>query len=215
MVSSIGQSAVDPSVWQQYASSSTSSTETSEDTTETKKVQGNRPPRPKNGGMNKAGKGGKGGPPPKQSSQKLTSSQEDTVKSILEQYDSSSLTEDDATSITEAIAEAGIDESSSLADTISDLGFDAETINSLSSSDDDTYSLSDDDYYSSDDMGDLETMGNFKSLSSSISNDVNDVSEGNEITQMQMAALVNAYQQNQNYGYNFEDSSESSLNYTA
>jgi hypothetical protein len=213
MVSSIGQSAVDPGVWQQYASSNTNNIEASEDTTETKKVQGNRPPRPKNGGMKKAGKSGKGGPPPKQSSEKLTSSQEDIIKSILEQYDSSSLTEDDATSITEAIAEAGIDESSSLADTINGFGFDAETIKELSSSDDDTYSLSDDD--SNDYMNDLEVMGNFKSLSSATSTDINDISDGSQITQMQMASLVNAYQQNQNYGYNFEDSSDSSLNYTA
>ncbi|WP_416176159.1 hypothetical protein [Clostridium sp.] len=77
---------------------------------------------------------------------------------------------------------------------------------SLSSSDDDD---------SSDYMNDLEVMGNFKSLSSSTSTDINDISDGSQITQMHMASLVNAYQQNQNYGYNFEDSSDSSLNYTA
>lgn len=122
MISSISQSGSAASLWQAYQTKQT----TSSDTSEASQVDGSKPPP-------------KGPPPPPEVSAasessdatSLASEQEDIVSSILEEYDTSKLTEEDATAIITALQEAGISESSALADAIKTNGFDLEEIKSL------------------------------------------------------------------------------------
>ncbi|WP_373484690.1 hypothetical protein [Acetobacterium malicum] len=123
MISSISQSGSAASLWQAYQTKQT----TSSDTSEASQVDGSKPP-PK----------GPPPPPPEVSAASessdatsLASEQEDIVSSILEEYDTSKLTEEDATAIITALQEAGISESSALADAIKTNGFDLEEIKSL------------------------------------------------------------------------------------
>lgn len=124
MISSISQSGSAASLWQAYQTKQT----TSSDTSEASQVDGSKPPP----------KGPPPPPPPEVSAASessdatsLASEQEDIVSSILEEYDASKLTEEDATAIITALQEAGISESSALADAIKTNGFDLEEIKSL------------------------------------------------------------------------------------
>ena len=83
-----------------------------------------------NGGPPPGG-GSKGGVQSGDSSQALSDSQKDSIKSILEGYDSTSLTTEDAKSIVEAFQNAGIQSGTSLAETMEEYGFDAEEVGSL------------------------------------------------------------------------------------
>ncbi|MGV8906999.1 MAG: hypothetical protein ACOH15_10395 [Acetobacterium sp.] len=126
MISSISQSGGASSIWQAYAARKAASSETSE--TSENKVEGTRPPPPQ------------GPPPPKggvgptsttDDSSSLTSDQEDLITSLLEEYDASALTEEDATSIIQAFSDAGINESSALSEAIKANGFDPQEIRNL------------------------------------------------------------------------------------
>ncbi|MFC7049645.1 hypothetical protein [Emcibacter nanhaiensis] len=69
--------------------------------------------------------GGAGGfRPPPPSSSPLTEDQKSTVSDILSQYDASSLSEEDAQSIFQALKDAGIPPSEELKSMIEDAGFD-------------------------------------------------------------------------------------------
>lgn len=121
MISSISQSGSASSIWQAYATKTAASNKSSE----TSEVEGKRPPPPPP-------------PPPSETSEStdstsLTSEQEDLISSLLEDYDASELTEEDATAIVTALQEAGISESSALADSLSEKGFDAREIHDLAS----------------------------------------------------------------------------------
>lgn len=70
-------------------------------------------------------------PPPPQ--HKLTEAQQETVSSILSQYDADSLTAEDATAINEAFRDAGITLGPGLREAIEAAGFDAGEIRSLDS----------------------------------------------------------------------------------
>ena len=65
------------------------------------------------------------------SSSGLTSSQLETISSVLEGYDSSNLSATDASSIVEALSAAGIEPSSELESALADEGFDAKEIGGL------------------------------------------------------------------------------------
>ncbi|MDD3306613.1 MAG: hypothetical protein PHO29_05885 [Acetobacterium sp.] len=123
MINSISQSGNASSIWQAYQTKQAASKETS-DTSETGQIDGSMPPPPK-------------GPPPNVSAtsesadSSLTSEQEDLISSILEEYDASSLTEEDATAIITALKEADITPSSALADAIKTNGFDLQEIQNL------------------------------------------------------------------------------------
>ena len=69
--------------------------------------------------------------PPMQSAE-LTDEQKSTVDEILSQYDPENITEDDAKSIFEQLREAGIRPTKGLKDAITDAGFDAEELRSMS-----------------------------------------------------------------------------------
>jgi len=60
-----------------------------------------------------------------------TSSYEDTVSSILSDYDADNLTEEDAQSIVAAFQDAGIEASDELVDAMADAGFDAQEVGTL------------------------------------------------------------------------------------
>jgi len=64
-------------------------------------------------------------------SSSLTTSQQDTISSILEQYDSSNLSASDASSIIEAFQDAGIEPSKELEFAMSAEGFDAKEVGKL------------------------------------------------------------------------------------
>lgn len=73
-------------------------------------------------------------PPPSggnSSQNSLTSSQQDTISSTLEQFDASNLTAKDAQSIVEAFSAAGIQPSKELASAMEELGFDAKEVGDL------------------------------------------------------------------------------------
>lgn len=196
MISSIGQNTATTNVWQKYSDTTTTSTQ---DTEDVKKPKGNRPPPPppKNGGTK-----GKGNVEATDSSQVLTTAQKDSVKSILGEYDSSSLTTENANSIIKAFENAGITESSSLADTISDNGFDAEKIKSLSSS---TGTVS------SNSIQSREMMAKFTNMDSS---DIKQISTETTSSQndKNLISLLNKYKENQNYSNNSQTYNENSLN---
>lgn len=61
----------------------------------------------------------------------LTLDQQETIDSVLSNYDSSSLSTDDAIAIVTAFEEAGIEASKELADSMESLGFDAQEIGTL------------------------------------------------------------------------------------
>lgn len=65
------------------------------------------------------------------SSSSLTSSQLDTISSVLENYDSSNLSASDAQSIIKNFQEAGIEPSSELASAMEELGFSAQEVGNL------------------------------------------------------------------------------------
>jgi len=66
-----------------------------------------------------------------QGSQTLSSSEEESISSILSQYDSSNLSEDDAKSIVAALQEEGIEPSKELESAMNEAGFDAQEIGTL------------------------------------------------------------------------------------
>jgi hypothetical protein len=68
-------------------------------------------------------------------SSSLTSSQLETISSVLASYDSSNLSASDAQSIIESFQDAGIEPSSELESAMSDLGFDAKEVGDLGRSD--------------------------------------------------------------------------------
>lgn len=71
-------------------------------------------------------------PPPKGGGQQnLTDEQTSLIEETLGSYDPDNLTEADAASIVDAFAEAGITPSSSFADKLSEVGFDAKEIGDL------------------------------------------------------------------------------------
>jgi len=77
-------------------------------------------------------------PPPLQSggqqnssTSSLTSEQQETIASVLSDYDASSLTQDDATSIVKSFQEAGIEPSKAMANAMKDAGFDAKEVGDL------------------------------------------------------------------------------------
>lgn len=65
------------------------------------------------------------------SSSSLTSSQLETISSVLANYDSSNLSANDAQSIIASFQEAGIEPSSELESAMEDLGFDAKEVGDL------------------------------------------------------------------------------------
>ena len=68
-------------------------------------------------------------------SSSLTSSQLETISSVLARYDSSNLSASDAQSIIASFEEAGIEPSAELESAMSDLGFDAKEVGDLGRSD--------------------------------------------------------------------------------
>ena len=66
-----------------------------------------------------------------QGSQTLSSSEEESISSILSQYDASNLSEDDAKSIVAALQEEGIEPSKELESIMDEAGFDAQEIGTL------------------------------------------------------------------------------------
>jgi len=64
-------------------------------------------------------------------SSSLTSSQKETISSVLSQFDSENLTTADAKSIVKSFSEAGITPSSELASAMEELGFDAKEVGDL------------------------------------------------------------------------------------
>lgn len=64
-------------------------------------------------------------------SENTTSSQKDTISSILSEYDANSLSESDAQSIVAAFQKAGIEPSSELESAMSEAGFDAQEVGTL------------------------------------------------------------------------------------
>ena len=65
------------------------------------------------------------------SSNSLSYSQEETLESVLANYDSSSLSSEDASEIVSAFKEAGIQASKELANSMASLGFDAQMVGEL------------------------------------------------------------------------------------
>lgn len=65
------------------------------------------------------------------SSNSLTSSQLETISSVLENYDANNLSESDAQAIVEAFEEVGITPGAELASAMSDAGFDAKEVGDL------------------------------------------------------------------------------------
>lgn len=65
------------------------------------------------------------------SSDSLTSSQLETISSVLENYDADNLSENDAQSIVTAFQDAGIEPSSELASAMEEAGFDAQEVGGL------------------------------------------------------------------------------------
>lgn len=61
----------------------------------------------------------------------LTSTQLETISSVLSQFDASSLTQDDASSIVKSFQEAGIEPSTAMESAMKDAGFDAKEIGDL------------------------------------------------------------------------------------
>lgn len=61
----------------------------------------------------------------------ISSSQEETISSVLENYDASNLSKSDAQSIVAAFKEAGIEPSSELESAMADAGFDAKEVGTL------------------------------------------------------------------------------------
>jgi hypothetical protein len=61
----------------------------------------------------------------------ISSSQEDTISSILSNYDASNLSENDAQSIVAAFQDAGIEPSEELVSAMEEAGFDAQEVGSL------------------------------------------------------------------------------------
>jgi len=70
-------------------------------------------------------------PPPTGSEYSITDEQQTVLSEILAEYDSENLTEADAQSIAESLAEAGIQPGESMASAMSELGFDAAEIGKL------------------------------------------------------------------------------------
>jgi len=66
-----------------------------------------------------------------QNSSSLTTSQKETISSVLEQFDSSNLSSSDAASIIEAFQDAGIEPSKELESAMSAQGFDAQEVGKL------------------------------------------------------------------------------------
>jgi len=69
--------------------------------------------------------------PTNSTSNNLSSSQRDTISSVLENYDSSNLSQSDALEIVAAFKEAGIQPSSELASVMEEAGFDAHEVGTL------------------------------------------------------------------------------------
>ena len=69
-------------------------------------------------------------PPPK-NEQSLTADQQSFITEILSQFDADNLTQENATSIVEAFAEAGIQPGAALEASLTELGFDANSIGDL------------------------------------------------------------------------------------
>ncbi|MDY0051655.1 MAG: hypothetical protein RBR65_03850 [Aliarcobacter sp.] len=65
------------------------------------------------------------------SSSNLTSSQLDTISSVLENYDASNLSASDAQSIVQSFQEAGIEPSAELVSAMEEAGFDAQEVGGL------------------------------------------------------------------------------------
>lgn len=71
-------------------------------------------------------------PPPKSGeSETLSDEQKSIIESTLSEFNSADLSQQDAISITQAFAEAGINPSSTLADILAENGFDAREIGNL------------------------------------------------------------------------------------
>lgn len=79
------------------------------------------------------GTGGAMPPPPMQqsSSQALSDDQKTTIADILADYDSDNLTAETASSLVDALTEAGIQPGAALAEELADAGFDAREIGDL------------------------------------------------------------------------------------
>jgi hypothetical protein len=70
-------------------------------------------------------------PPPARTEQSLTEEQQSFITDTLSQFDADNLTQEAATSIVEAFAEAGIQPSAALETSLTELGFDAKSIGDL------------------------------------------------------------------------------------
>lgn len=68
---------------------------------------------------------------PSSGTQSITSSQEDTISSILSNYDADNLSESDAQSIVAAFKDAGIEPSDELVSAMEEAGFDAQEVGTL------------------------------------------------------------------------------------
>lgn len=69
--------------------------------------------------------------PPQKNTQSLTADQQAFITETLSQFDADNLTQESATSIVEAFAEAGIQPGSALETSLAELGFDAKSIGDL------------------------------------------------------------------------------------
>lgn len=70
-------------------------------------------------------------PPPPRVEQNLTEEQQSFITDTLSQFDADNLTQESATSIIEAFAEAGIQPGTALEASLAELGFDAKSIGDL------------------------------------------------------------------------------------
>lgn len=70
-------------------------------------------------------------PPSSKNEQSLTADQQSFITEILSQFDADNLTQETATSIVEAFAEAGIQPGAALEASLTELGFDAKSIGDL------------------------------------------------------------------------------------
>ncbi len=203
MISSISQSGSTASIWQAYAASKMSQNAEGNGTDKANGMKPKGPPpnggaRP-NGGPPPGG-GSKGGVQSGDSSQALSDSQKDSIKSILEGYDSTSLTTEDAKSIVEAFQNAGIQSGTSLAETMEEYGFDAEEVGSLAN-------------VRSTSVNNMQIREMMMSSSKVNPSSIAQISSEDEDSQsaQQYLAILKQYQANQIYSFSSQDYSQSNL----